>query len=160
MVVDTLCTLLELATDVEEAYALTAKLVSRRSYPGEEEAVQLDVADWFRSIALEPELQPTENHRPNLIVRVKNGSGPTLMINGHVYPEADRTPEIRYRQPRLLYWNVGNGRFKDLSAQASDIADKAAAEKASAVMAEAEEARERARLDAGEKQVVLWNSRS
>ena len=84
MAVDTLWTLLELATDVEEAYALTAKLVSRRSYPGEEEAVQLDIADWFRSIALEPELRPTENHRPNVIVRVKNGSGPTLMINGHV----------------------------------------------------------------------------
>ena len=40
------------------------------------------------------------------------------MINGHVYPEADQTPEIRYRQPRLLYWHVGNGRFRDLSAQA------------------------------------------
>jgi hypothetical protein len=44
-----------------------------------------------------------------------DGRRDLLMINGHVYPEADRTPEIRYRQPRLFYWHVGNGRFKDLS---------------------------------------------
>ena len=47
-----------------------------------------------------------------------DGRRDLLMINGHVYPEADQTPEIRYRQPRLLYWHVGNGRFRDLSAQA------------------------------------------
>ena len=40
-----------------------------------------------------------------------------LMINGHVYPEAERLPGQQYRQPRLLYWNVG-GRFKDLSGEA------------------------------------------
>jgi len=42
-----------------------------------------------------------------------------LMVNGHVYPEVDRSPmNYKYRQPRLLYWNVGAGRFKDLSAVA------------------------------------------
>lgn len=40
-----------------------------------------------------------------------------LMVNGHVYPEAERLPGSQYRQPRLLYWNVG-GRFKDISGQA------------------------------------------
>lgn len=47
-----------------------------------------------------------------------DGRRDLLMINGHVYPEADRSPEIRYRQPRLFYWHVGNGRFKDLSSKA------------------------------------------
>ena len=47
-----------------------------------------------------------------------DGRRDMLMINGHVYPEADKTPEIRYRQPRLFYWHVGGGKFKDLSAQA------------------------------------------
>jgi hypothetical protein len=47
-----------------------------------------------------------------------DGRRDLLMINGHVYPEADRTPEIRYRQPRLFYWHVGAGKFKDLSTQA------------------------------------------
>ena len=47
-----------------------------------------------------------------------DGRRDLLMINGHVYPEADKTPEIRYRQPRLFYWHVGGGKFKDLSAQA------------------------------------------
>jgi hypothetical protein len=47
-----------------------------------------------------------------------DGRRDLLMINGHVYPEADRTPEIRYRQPRLFYWHVGNGKFKDLSTKA------------------------------------------
>ena len=39
------------------------------------------------------------------------------MINGHVYPEAERLPGKQYRQPRQLYWNVG-GRFKEISATA------------------------------------------
>jgi enediyne biosynthesis protein E4 len=47
-----------------------------------------------------------------------DGRRDLLMINGHVYPEADRIPEIRYRQPRLFYWHVGGGKFKDLSASA------------------------------------------
>jgi hypothetical protein len=40
-----------------------------------------------------------------------------LLVNGHVYPEAERVPDQQYRQPRLLYWNVG-GRFKDISRDA------------------------------------------
>ncbi len=42
-----------------------------------------------------------------------------LLVNGHVYPEVEHGPvNYKYRQPRLLYWNVGGGRFKDLSATA------------------------------------------
>ena len=38
------------------------------------------------------------------------------MVNGHVYPEVERGPlNYKYRQPRLLYWNAGGGKFKDLS---------------------------------------------
>jgi enediyne biosynthesis protein E4 len=47
-----------------------------------------------------------------------DGRRDLLMINGHVYPEADQTSEIRYRQPRLFYWHVGGGKFRDLSTQA------------------------------------------
>jgi len=47
-----------------------------------------------------------------------DGRKDLLLINGHVYPEVERRPEIHYRQPRLLYWNVGGGRFKDISASA------------------------------------------
>jgi hypothetical protein len=41
-----------------------------------------------------------------------------IVANGHVYPEVDtgRTAE-KYKQPRLLYWNRGDGQFFDLSAQ-------------------------------------------
>ncbi len=42
-----------------------------------------------------------------------DGRKDLFLVNGHVYPEVERSPEIRYRQPRLLYWNVG-GRFKDV----------------------------------------------
>jgi hypothetical protein len=42
-----------------------------------------------------------------------------LMVNGHVYPEVEHGPmNYKYRQSRLLYWNVGGGKFKDLSASA------------------------------------------
>ena len=44
-----------------------------------------------------------------------DGRREVLMMNGHVYPEVERLPGVRYRQPKLLYWNVGGGRFKDIS---------------------------------------------
>jgi hypothetical protein len=41
------------------------------------------------------------------------------MANGHVYPEIDRSPVGEtYRQKTLLYRNLGNGRFADVTASA------------------------------------------
>src|SRR5260370_41089973 len=38
------------------------------------------------------------------------------MVNGHVYPEVERGAlNYKYRQPRLLYWNAGGDKFKDMS---------------------------------------------
>jgi acetylornithine deacetylase/succinyl-diaminopimelate desuccinylase-like protein len=68
----------------DEAAALTAELVAFRSYPGEEGLVQRHVARWLEVNGLVPELQPTEGDRPNVIARVDNGAGPTLLLNGHV----------------------------------------------------------------------------
>jgi hypothetical protein len=53
-----------------------------------------------------------------------DGRRDLLMINGHVYPEVEKTPGMAYRQPRLLYWNVGGGRFKDISATAGAALDE------------------------------------
>jgi hypothetical protein len=41
-----------------------------------------------------------------------------LSANGHVYPEVD-TAHLgsTYRQSRLLYWNAGDGKFRDISRQ-------------------------------------------
>ena len=44
-----------------------------------------------------------------------DGRKDLLTVNGHVYPEVDARPEVDYRQPRLLFWNVGGGQFKDVS---------------------------------------------
>ncbi|MFN3324781.1 MAG: CRTAC1 family protein [Bryobacteraceae bacterium] len=42
-----------------------------------------------------------------------------MLVNGHVFPEADRLPgEIRYRQRAILYRNLGNGKFDDISLRA------------------------------------------
>ena len=39
-----------------------------------------------------------------------------LIVNGHVYPEADRVGgRYSYEQRKLLYRNLGNGRFEDVS---------------------------------------------
>ncbi|HVW84231.1 MAG TPA: CRTAC1 family protein [Bryobacteraceae bacterium] len=39
-----------------------------------------------------------------------------IMANGHVYPEIDRSPiGETYRQKTLLYRNLGNGRFSDIT---------------------------------------------
>jgi enediyne biosynthesis protein E4 len=50
-------------------------------------------------------------------IDVDNDGWPdVLIVNGHVYPEVD-TAHLgsTYKEPRLLYWNEGNGKFKDLS---------------------------------------------
>jgi len=40
-----------------------------------------------------------------------------VQVNGHVYPEAEkRDPSDLFKQPRLVYRNLGNGKFKDVSA--------------------------------------------
>ena len=39
-----------------------------------------------------------------------------LVVNGHVYPEVDSAKlGSLYREPRFLYYNLGNGKFRDLS---------------------------------------------
>ncbi len=39
--------------------------------------------------------------------------------NGHVYPELERAQMgVKYREPRVLYRNLGNGRFEDVSGMA------------------------------------------
>ena len=49
-----------------------------------------------------------------------NDGWPDIMIaTGNVYPEVERLfKEYPHRSPRLVYQNLGNGRFKDVSAQA------------------------------------------
>jgi hypothetical protein len=46
-----------------------------------------------------------------------NDGWPDLLIaNGHVYPEVDTAHlGATYKEPRLVYWNQGNGKFKDIS---------------------------------------------
>lgn len=54
-----------------------------------------------------------------MFVDVDNDSWPDILVaNGHVYPEVD-TAHLgsTYKEPRLLYWNDGKGRFKDFSEQ-------------------------------------------
>ncbi len=44
-----------------------------------------------------------------------------LMVNGHVYPQVDSAKiGITYREPKLLFWNNGDGTFGDLSATAGE----------------------------------------
>ncbi|HZT37243.1 MAG TPA: CRTAC1 family protein [Bryobacteraceae bacterium] len=47
-----------------------------------------------------------------------DGRKDIVVINGHVYPEVDQANlQTKFRQQRLLYWNVGDGRFVDLSGE-------------------------------------------
>lgn len=72
------------SSDIGEATALTGDLVSIRSYPGEEAAVQRAVADWFARHGMTAERQPLPDGRENVIVTVGNGEGPVVLLNGHV----------------------------------------------------------------------------
>ena len=48
---------------------------------------------------------------------VDNDGFPDLLVaNGHVYPEVDSAKlGATFREPRFLYWNQRNGKFKDVS---------------------------------------------
>lgn len=70
--------------DRDEATVLLRRLVAQRSYPGEERAAQELVAAWLTAHGLSPALQPTANGQPNVIAYVRNGPGPTLLLNGHI----------------------------------------------------------------------------
>jgi hypothetical protein len=48
-----------------------------------------------------------------------DGRADILMANGHVYSQiAGKNLHVKYREPKLLYRNLGNGRFEDVSAKA------------------------------------------
>ncbi len=38
-----------------------------------------------------------------------------LVANGHIYPDIDKTGTSAYLQPKQLYWNLGNGRFREIA---------------------------------------------
>ncbi len=48
---------------------------------------------------------------------VDNDGYPDLLVaNGHVYPEVDSANlGAKFKEPRFLYYNLGNGKFKDIS---------------------------------------------
>ncbi|MCC6704870.1 MAG: M20 family metallopeptidase, partial [Thermomicrobiales bacterium] len=80
----TLDTALAACGTTDEAVALLSDLVRVKSYPGEEFAVQEVVATWLRDQGLEPEYQATAGeNRPNVVAVIRNGDGPTLLVNGH-----------------------------------------------------------------------------
>ncbi len=48
-----------------------------------------------------------------------DGRPDLLVVNGHVYPEVDTAKlGAAFREPRFLYWNLGGGKFKDISTTA------------------------------------------
>lgn len=75
---------IEESASLEESFALLAELVAIPSYPGDERAVQERVAQWFEAHDLAADLRFAAPERPNVIVRIENGAGPTLLLNGHV----------------------------------------------------------------------------
>ncbi len=52
-------------------------------------------------------------------VDIDNDGWPDILqVNGHVYPQIDgHNTGQSYRNPRLVYKNLGNGQFKDISAE-------------------------------------------
>jgi len=63
-----------------------------------------------------------------------DGRTEILWVNGHVYPEVDQTPlGVRFRQPRLLYWNIGGGKFKDISSESGPGISEAWSSRGSAI---------------------------
>jgi hypothetical protein len=57
-----------------------------------------------------------------------------LIANGHVYPEVDTAHlGATYREPRLVYWNQGDGKFKDVSPESGPGVTEPAASRGLAI---------------------------
>ena len=72
-----------------------------------------------------------------------------LIVNGHVYPEVDNAKvDDRYRQPTLLFRNLRNGKFEDLTVKAGPALQVARASRGLAL----------GDLDGdGRPEAVIWN---
>jgi acetylornithine deacetylase/succinyl-diaminopimelate desuccinylase-like protein len=70
--------------DLDESFALLKSLVAVRSYPGEEAAAQRVCAAWLEAHGMPVTFQTTRNGQPNVIAKIENGEGPTLLLNGHM----------------------------------------------------------------------------
>ncbi len=50
-----------------------------------------------------------------------DGWADIFVCNGHIYPEIRRLPlDIHYEEPKIVYYNLKNGRFKDISKELGD----------------------------------------
>ena len=70
-----------------EVLHLVQELISIESHidvPGREAAIGRFLADWFQEHEIETELQSVERDRANIVARIPGGSGPSLMLNGHM----------------------------------------------------------------------------
>ena len=47
-----------------------------------------------------------------------DGLDEVFIVNGHVYPEIVKNPALEYHQSRQLYWNVGGGKFIEITEEA------------------------------------------
>src|SRR5882724_10310488 len=70
-----------------------------------------------------------------MLLDVDNDSWPDLLlVNGHVYPEVDKQHlGSDYEEPRILYHNLGNGTFGDISGTAGPAITARAASRGLAV---------------------------
>jgi acetylornithine deacetylase/succinyl-diaminopimelate desuccinylase-like protein len=70
-----------------EVLRLTQDLVSIESHidaPGHEAAIGRFLVSWFRDHSIDAELLPVEGERANVVARIPGGTGPSLMLNGHI----------------------------------------------------------------------------
>ena len=74
-------------TDPAEVLALTEDLIRIESHaenPGREAEAVRFLAGWFRERGIEPELEPVEGNRANLLARVGRKGGKRLLLCGHL----------------------------------------------------------------------------
>ena len=95
-----------------EVLRLTQDLISIESHidaSGREDAIGQFLLSWFENHGIEADRQIVQGKRANIVARIPGGSGPSLMVNGHLdtVPAGDMTDAFAPSIRQDVLWGRG-----------------------------------------------------
>jgi len=99
----------DVCTDVLTLTKQLIEIESHREAPGREGEIGRFLAEWFRDRGIDVDLQPVIDDRSNIIARIPGGTGPSLMLCGHLdtVPAGEMRDAFAPRVEDGILWGRG-----------------------------------------------------